>query len=960
MKYCPNCGNQLKDNARFCGKCGNAVRELKPAGTPVIEETEKPVIKPQKQKKKNRHLPFILALAVLAAGITGGLFGFGVIQKKASTGKIYYKELEPEHVKGEGSIAYVDNEILLTAAEGTGKKDIENLIKPYSGKIVGYIEVTGDYQIEFEEIRTIEALNELAEVLKNDPAVKRASVNYVNEVSSSAILKDESAAEEWVRSEQGAWGWEAIHAPEAWEYLKDPNTKAVNVGVLEGYMFYDDHPAIKDTYEEKTFDNNSDNSHGSAVASVIAGEYVSEDGMYGVYPLGREANGKKHMYFGSIQTTSVEKARQDMAGLMSYKAEIAALAMRDCKVINASFCSSIKTAYLFRETDPEYASAVVEYRKNEAAEMGEFLRDLFEVKDFLYIQAAGNDSNGYYMTVKANDDGAGNIVSFDYDPTSRIICPSNENGTSIDYNDNTYNISGGDSSKVLCLNGQLPIEYSSVLGALRWFGTEYQDVLDHVIFTGAIGKDFNNDSYYVSAFSNEGELYMPGETIRGAKNTGDNNNPVAGYEYWNGTSLAAPMMTGTAALVWSQNEHLKAASVKTILQNSLIQYDNITMVDAEKAVKRSSMYAQVPDDSGRGKGILAGVFVVYEEDYYLDGYLNIKDLNSGETTKYLVKGDKDFYLVLEEGDYQLISAGDNTNEYGEITFENDIFHMSEDDIIYAKILMYEKFQNGTLVKRAEHYDYEGKYDKAKHTKENCQYYTDATYEDTYINGLLMTEKITGDLGDFGGWYPPYIYQYQYDSAGNILRLEKYAGDESDNILFETEDYQYDSHGNITYKKSSYFDPYYGPMADVEPYGEWTESEAVYEYVYNPDGTMASEESYEIYEGKRRFMDSFKYTYDSTGKLVSAVWNDYYPTYHTYDSNGVLVHSSTPLAEVDYIFDDLGRMISSINADVHYPEPEITNIYYDSFDRLTEQRTQTNYGNGWYTKVDIYSYSTQEN
>ena len=63
-KYCPNCGNQLKDNARFCGKCGNAVRELKPAEPPVIEETEKPVIKPVKQKKKNRHLPFILAMVV--------------------------------------------------------------------------------------------------------------------------------------------------------------------------------------------------------------------------------------------------------------------------------------------------------------------------------------------------------------------------------------------------------------------------------------------------------------------------------------------------------------------------------------------------------------------------------------------------------------------------------------------------------------------------------------------------------------------------------------------------------------------------------------------------------------------------------------------------------------------------------------------------------------------------------
>ena len=84
MKYCPNCGNQLKDNARFCGKCGNAVRELKHLETPVIEETEKPVIKPvkqKKQKKKNRHLPFVLAMVVTSILVLGYFFFLrGIIQ----------------------------------------------------------------------------------------------------------------------------------------------------------------------------------------------------------------------------------------------------------------------------------------------------------------------------------------------------------------------------------------------------------------------------------------------------------------------------------------------------------------------------------------------------------------------------------------------------------------------------------------------------------------------------------------------------------------------------------------------------------------------------------------------------------------------------------------------------------------------------------------------------------------
>ena len=83
MKYCPNCGNQLKDNARFCGKCGNAVRELKQLETPVIEAVKRPV---GKSAKKKSRLP-IIAASIFAL-IVVGISGFIYFSKKNNTGPV--------------------------------------------------------------------------------------------------------------------------------------------------------------------------------------------------------------------------------------------------------------------------------------------------------------------------------------------------------------------------------------------------------------------------------------------------------------------------------------------------------------------------------------------------------------------------------------------------------------------------------------------------------------------------------------------------------------------------------------------------------------------------------------------------------------------------------------------------------------------------------------------------------
>ncbi|WP_196831340.1 S8 family serine peptidase [Flavobacterium sp. CG_9.1] len=79
-----------------------------------------------------------------------------------------------------------------------------------------------------------------------------------------------------------------------------------------------------------------------------------------------------------------------------------------------------------------------------------------------------------------------------------------------------------------------------------------------------------NDSTLVASFSNYGkknvDLFAPGDQIY--TSTGGNR-----YGYDSGTSLAAPMVSGTAALIWSYYPKLSAKQVKEIILESGTTYD---------------------------------------------------------------------------------------------------------------------------------------------------------------------------------------------------------------------------------------------------------------------------------------------------------------------------------------------------------------------------------------------------
>lgn len=94
------------------------------------------------------------------------------------------------------------------------------------------------------------------------------------------------------------------------------------------------------------------------------------------------------------------------------------------------------------------------------------------------------------------------------------------------------------------------------------------EICNNFINVGSISTRLNNT--FVSDFSNYGklnvDLFAPGDEIytTAAGNT---------YKFDSGTSLAAPMVSGTAALIWSYYPNLTAVEVKQIILDSGTSYD---------------------------------------------------------------------------------------------------------------------------------------------------------------------------------------------------------------------------------------------------------------------------------------------------------------------------------------------------------------------------------------------------
>ncbi len=118
-----------------------------------------------------------------------GAFIFLTPEEKAEqsgdSGDMYFKESVPEDIvtDPETGISYVKNQLLISADLTCDRDFIRQLIADAGAEIVGYIELTNDYQIEFTEDKTPEELQRIADTDFAYPGIWNVTLNMVNAVS---------------------------------------------------------------------------------------------------------------------------------------------------------------------------------------------------------------------------------------------------------------------------------------------------------------------------------------------------------------------------------------------------------------------------------------------------------------------------------------------------------------------------------------------------------------------------------------------------------------------------------------------------------------------------------------------------------------------------------------------------------------------------------------------------------
>jgi subtilisin family serine protease len=114
--------------------------------------------------------------------------------------------------------------------------------------------------------------------------------------------------------------------------------------------------------------------------------------------------------------------------------------------------------------------------------------------------------------------------------------------------------------------------------------TEKEDNFPTRLFTDSLGKTmgtaegwievgasgWKNDESLVASFSNYGgktvDVFAPGVKINSTM-------PGSTYKENDGTSMAAPVVSGLAALIWSHYPHFTAVQIKDIIMNSVVKVE---------------------------------------------------------------------------------------------------------------------------------------------------------------------------------------------------------------------------------------------------------------------------------------------------------------------------------------------------------------------------------------------------
>ena len=658
-------------------------------------------------------------------------------------GVISFAYPDPDHVAHdeENGIYYLDNQILITTEANVPRSEVEKLIAPYAGRIVGWIQLTGDYQVEFPRAMSKAELQQIVQRIGADSSVQLVDLHELRLVGEDKVYDEEwldsqweennglgaksDWTEEWTKSQpMGNWHMMMVDAPDAWKYADQMRT--VNVGVYDS-VFSEDHEDLKDVFIE-VWNNDSEYAetehHGTHVSGIIAAEHGNGKGILGASP-----NSRLYAYSwnGDVTDDTVKEAGFVFQSRMELKYAMAKMVTSGCRVLN--FSTGLKGSLTAKERDS----------KRDGAIMDVFLDKLHEARiDYLIVQSAGNagenaNLNGFFVRCENKEE--------------QIIVVGN---VSFGWNE----ISQESNKPTDC-----------VLNGKSNYGTRVDVAAPGTLIWSCIFDD---------------------------------------YRFNSGTSMSAPLVSGIAAMCYGVNPKLTGAQVKDIIvrtaQSSGISArcsldgNDYFVVNAARAVelaKQTKGNHRQPKDLG---AVMGHVKRENWGDYKaLDGVsATLHSVNSngvwgsirGETSSdeygnYEIICDEGTYgLKLEKNKYIPLKIWNTHLAAGEVTYMKDVVLLKENNrkgiiegvirdavtnepIEGVSIVLAEDWENtdvyGGEIDRV-YTDDQGKY----RFEVDEGYYTALLYKPGYANGYInVYSENLGQIDDQDGVMTPSLRTGEY-------------------------------------------------------------------------------------------------------------------------------------------------------------------------------------------------------
>ncbi len=445
---------------------------------------------------------------------------------------------------------YVNNSLVVYAQRGVERSNVEALAQSYNAEISGQIGSLDIYTLRFEQAMTLEELDALSETLEKLDWVDSVVSDYLVENTADYTTNDpwtcsegetySSAIDEgWVFDP--TWGMEAIHAEEAWGYLDQ--MQKVNVGVIDE-VFTTDHEDVNicdvatvsaisslSSILKSHFSRATIQSHGTHVAGIMAATADNGKGIAGVCAIP-----DTEIYACTVWNAVT--VNHFMSGLAALIEE------HDVKVINISMQSGSEEE-IFGASHGNITA--IKAMEDQAERASKTLRRLLDDGyEFVVCIAAGNMNDDIFY----EDDSA------------------------------TYGYTKTESSGKACTGGG-EAKYNHYLNCI-----EDEELSDRIIVVGSIGLS-TDGGYKIAGYSSVGsrvDIVAPGTNILSAYL--DNK-----YGYMSGTSMAAPQVSGAAALLFACDPDMTGAEVKQILCETAdysTAFDGVDagLLQADAAVER--------------------------------------------------------------------------------------------------------------------------------------------------------------------------------------------------------------------------------------------------------------------------------------------------------------------------------------------------------------------------------------